>query len=160
MKKKWIATAVIVLLIFIVAVVIIRHATHRPARAIVDGTIECDEISISSKVPGRVQKLFVDEGMPVKPGDTLAILESREIDAKVEQSAAAYQSTLSRVSQAGTALKLQQLTFTDQLKEAQSQYNAHQEDIRQAEEGLNQAKANFKRNPTPTSASKACLPME
>lgn len=29
---------------------------------IVDGTIDCDEINVSSKVTGRIKDLFVDEG--------------------------------------------------------------------------------------------------
>jgi HlyD family secretion protein len=121
-------------------------ACHRPTAKpmVVDGTIECDEISVSSKVPGRIEKLFVDEGVTVKPGDSLVTLESKEIDAKVAQSAAMYESSQSRVSQAGTATKLQELTFVDQLNQAKAQYDARKEDIRQAEEGLNQAKANFK----------------
>ena len=57
------------------------------------------------RCPGRILDLLVDEGMTVTPGELLVTLESKEIDAKVEQTAAAYQSSLSRVSQAGTALK-------------------------------------------------------
>lgn len=145
MKKKILYGAMIVL-IAVGAVLLIASHQHKSTvhQSIVDGTIECDEISVSSKVPGRIQKLLVDEGMTVKPGDSLAILESHEIDAKVQQSTASYDSALARVSQAGTALKLQSLTYFDQLDEAQAQYAAREEDVRQAEENLNQAKANYK----------------
>jgi HlyD family secretion protein len=146
MKKKFIiAVAVSVLFIIGIGVAFaIRSHGHRAEQMIVDGTIECDEINVSSKVPGRILDLFVDEGMTVTPGELLVTLESKEIDAKVEQTAAAYQSSLSRVSQAGTALKFQELSFSDQLAGAQAQYDARKEEIRQAEENLNQAKANYK----------------
>jgi HlyD family secretion protein len=117
---------------------------HAPESIVVDGTIECDEISVSSKVPGRIDKLFVDEGVTVKPGDPVVTLESKEISANVEQKQAMFESSQSRIAQAGTSLSLQQLTFVDQLNQAKAQYDARNEDIRQAEEGLNQAKANYK----------------
>jgi HlyD family secretion protein len=143
MKKKRIAVIAVLACIVIGASVLVFHR-RTPENIVVDGTIECDEISVSSKVPGRIDKLLVDEGTPVKLGDSLVVLESKEIDAKVAQTAAMYESSQSRISQAGTTLKLQQLTYVDQLNQAKAQYDARHEDVHQAEEGLNQAKANFK----------------
>jgi HlyD family secretion protein len=144
MKNVRIAAISAAAIIVIVGLTAYWHHLRAATQTIVDGTIECDEINVSSKIPGRIEKLFVDEGTPVKPGDSLVILESREIDAKVEQSTAAYQSAMARVSQAGTALTLQQLTSADQLKGAQAQYNARLEDVHQAQENLNQAQAAYK----------------
>jgi len=110
---------------------------------IIDGNIDCDEINVSSKVPGRIKQLFVDEGTTVKPGDPVVMLESNEIDAKVDAASAAYQSSVARVAQAGTAVKFQRAAFIDQLDEAKAQYEARKEEVRQAEELLNQAKSNF-----------------
>jgi HlyD family secretion protein len=143
-KKIQIAAMIAAVIIVIAISAAMWHHHRATAQTVVDGTIECDEISVSSKIPGRIEKLFVDEGAPVKPGDQLAVLESRELDAKVEQSTAVYQSALSKASQAGTALTLQKLTYTDQLKAAQAQYDAHLEDIRQAQEGVNAAQAGYK----------------
>jgi HlyD family secretion protein len=143
-KKVWIAAILAAAIIFTVGLAAYSHHRRAAAQIIVDGTIECDEISVSSKIPGRIQKLFVDEGISVKPGDPLVILESRELDARVEQTTAAYQSALAKVSQADTAVTLQKLTYADQLKEAQAQYNARLEDVHQARENLNQAQAAYK----------------
>jgi HlyD family secretion protein len=110
---------------------------------IIDGNIDCDEINVSSKVPGRIKQLFVDEGTTLKPGDPVVILESSEIDAKVDAASASYQSSIARVAQSATAVKFQQATYVDQLDQAQANYNARKEDIRQAEENLNLAKSNF-----------------
>lgn len=144
MKNKRLVILAVVVLAAVGVAFVIPHHRHTPERIVVDGTIECDEISVSSKVPGRIDKLFVDEGAIVKPGDSLATLESKEIDAKVTQTNAMYESSQSRVSQAGTALKLQQLTYADQLNQAKAQYDARREDIHQAEQGVNQAKAGYK----------------
>jgi HlyD family secretion protein len=133
MKKTFVITAPVLFVIGIGVAFAVRSHGHRSEQMIVDGTIECDEINVSSKVPGRILDLRVDEGMKVTPGELLVTLESKEIDAKVEQTAAAYQSSLSRVSQAETALKFQGLSFSDQLAGAQAQYDARKEEIRQAE---------------------------
>jgi len=116
-----------------------RHADPM----IVDGTIDCDEVNVSSKVPGRIKQLFVDEGTTVKPGDPIIVLESQEIDSRVDAATAAYEASVMRVAQAETAVKFQKATFIDQLDQAKAQYDARREDIRQAEEGLNQAKADY-----------------
>jgi HlyD family secretion protein len=52
------------------------------------GTIEFDEIDISSLVGGRVTTLRVDEGDAVKAGDTLASLERGELEAAVDEQSA------------------------------------------------------------------------
>ena len=56
---------------------------------IIQGQAEADEYRVSSKVPGRILELRVQEGQPVKAGDTLAILEAPEVQAKMEQARAA-----------------------------------------------------------------------
>ena len=40
--------------------------------------------TIGSKVPGRVQRLFIEEGMKVKKGQLLAIIDHNEVDAQLE----------------------------------------------------------------------------
>ena len=52
------------------------------------GTIEFDEIDVSSLVGGRVKTLRVDEGDVVRAGDTLAVLERGELTAAVEEQSA------------------------------------------------------------------------
>lgn len=57
----------------------------------IQGEADITEVRISSKVPGRIEKFFVDEGDFVKKGDTLAILSAPDIQAKLSQAAAAEQ---------------------------------------------------------------------
>ncbi len=49
------------------------------------GIIETNEIDVASKIPGRIDTTFVKLGERVKKGDILAKLESKELDAKLEQ---------------------------------------------------------------------------
>jgi len=55
----------------------------------IQGQAEVTEYRVSSKVPGRIQQILVEEGQMVKAGDTLAILEAPEVRAKLSQAEAA-----------------------------------------------------------------------
>jgi len=45
------------------------------------GTVDANEVVVSSKIPGRIQTLFVDEGQDVKAGQLIAIIESEDLAA-------------------------------------------------------------------------------
>lgn len=90
-----------VLVVAIVAA--IGYFTLDRGENIIQGEVEVAEYRISSKVPGRILEIRVKEGDFVHAGDTVAILEAPEVNAKkaqaqsVEQAAAA----LSDMAQAG-----------------------------------------------------------
>lgn len=58
----------------------------------IQGKTEQDEISVVGKIPGRIDVLLANEGDFVKKGDTLAILDIPEVDAKRAQAAGAVES--------------------------------------------------------------------
>lgn len=45
------------------------------------GTVDANEVLISSKIPGRIQTLTVDEGQPVKAGQLIAVIEDQDLAA-------------------------------------------------------------------------------
>lgn len=55
----------------------------------IQGEVDADNYRVSSKLPGRVVKLYVKEGDYVHVGDTLAILQVPEMDAQEKVAAAA-----------------------------------------------------------------------
>jgi HlyD family secretion protein len=73
--------------IVIVCVVGIYTFNHREPE-IVQGQAEASEYRVSSKVPGRILKILVHEGQSVHAGDTLAILDTPDINAKQAQAEA------------------------------------------------------------------------
>lgn len=90
MKKKVNVTIVfaIVLLCIIAAVIIV--GVCQPERVeTIQGEAEMTDYRVSSKVPGRVKEIRVEEGDFVHAGDTLVILEAPDIMAKYGQASAA-----------------------------------------------------------------------
>ncbi|VTP98286.1 HlyD family secretion protein [Sphingobacterium daejeonense] len=55
-----------------------------------EGKIERDQIAVTTKIPGKIQKIFVEAGQNVHKGDTLVILELPEVDAKAIQAEGAF----------------------------------------------------------------------
>ena len=106
--------------IVIVCVVGIYTFNHREPE-IVQGQAEANEYRVSSKVPGRILKIMVQEGQYVKAGDTLAILDTPDINAKQAQAEA--------VLSAATA------------QNAKAQKGAREEEIQGAYEIWQKAKA-------------------
>ena len=47
-----------------------------------EGKIERDQLAVTTKIPGKIQRILVEEGQQVQKGDTLVILEFPEVDAK------------------------------------------------------------------------------
>lgn len=79
----------------------------------IEGRIKRNTISITGKVPGRIIELRVKEGEFVKAGDTLAVLELPEVDAKMAQAEGAVVSADAqyKMSQKGaTDLQIKQLS--------------------------------------------------
>ncbi|HKS74462.1 MAG TPA: efflux RND transporter periplasmic adaptor subunit [Terriglobales bacterium] len=52
------------------------------------GTVDANQVVVSPQIQGRISKLLVDEGTPVKQGDLIAVLDPSELEAQ-ERAAAA-----------------------------------------------------------------------
>ncbi len=78
------AFAVIVLMVCLVGII----AFNRRESTMMQGQAEATEYRVSSKVPGRILEIRVHEGQKVNKGDTLAVLEAPDIEAKLAQAEA------------------------------------------------------------------------
>ena len=56
---------------------------------VIQGEVDANEVRVSSKIPARIQSFKVEEGQMVKEGDTLVLLSSPELYAKLQQAEAA-----------------------------------------------------------------------
>lgn len=72
------------IIIFSLILVFISCQKDKKAN-VIQGKIEKEQIAVVSKVPGKILKIFVKEGDLVQKGDTLALLDIPEVDAKKSQ---------------------------------------------------------------------------
>ena len=76
-------------LLGVMAMVILVGIFLPKPREVLQGQAETSDYRISSKVPSRVKELRVKSGDRVKAGDTLVIMDSPEVEAKMMQAEAA-----------------------------------------------------------------------
>ena len=80
---------------------------------IIQGEMEVEEYRVSGKVPGRILQLRAKEGDMVRAGDTLAIIEAPEVEAKMAQARSAVDaaSALEQMAQNGARKEQVQAAF-------------------------------------------------
>lgn len=81
--------AFVVLVVIVLGITVIGFFFMKPEPEVVQGEVEVNELRVSGKVPGRVAKFLVTEGQMVRQGDTLVLLDSPEVEAKLLQAKAA-----------------------------------------------------------------------
>lgn len=90
MRKKVNVTIVFaIVLLCIIAAVIVAGVCQPDRVETIQGEAEMTDYRVSSKVPGRVKEIRVEEGDFVHAGDTLVVLEAPDIMAKYGQANAA-----------------------------------------------------------------------
>ena len=86
-------TAVAAVLAFIVFMIIdkniLNKSDNEESFGIGNGRLETTQINISSKIPGRLLEVYVQEGDMVEKGQVLAKLDTDELEARLK-SAQAY----------------------------------------------------------------------
>ena len=81
----------------------------------IQGQVEVSEYRVSSKVPGRILEMRVKEGDFVKAGDTLAILDAPEVQAKMEQARSAENAAAAQQEMANNGARQEQVQGAYQL---------------------------------------------
>lgn len=68
--------------------------SYHPTTLELQGQVEAETIQVATKVPSRIEEIYVKEGQHVKKGQILVRLYSPEVETKKQQAAAALQSAL------------------------------------------------------------------
>lgn len=91
MKNIYLATTIITLLL---------SGCNTPQKNNIQGKIEREQLGVVAKIPGKIIDIRVQEGELIKKGDTLAILDIPEVDAKKNQAKGAVESATAQYEMA------------------------------------------------------------
>ncbi len=108
MKGKRILRLIPILIIAVITIVAMSYL-FRSEEQYWQGQAEAKQISIAPKIPGRVEKIAVQEGQSVQKGDLLLSIETPEINAKLEQANAAHQAAEAQLAKANAGARSQQI---------------------------------------------------
>lgn len=80
LRRGFIALVIVIILIFVIGIYV-----NRPEPIIIQGEAVATEVRVSGKVPGRIKLFLTQEGKQVHAGDTVVIIDSPELTAKLDQ---------------------------------------------------------------------------
>jgi HlyD family secretion protein len=97
------------------------------------GTVEATELTVASKVPGRITQLLAEEGSEVTAGQVIARLDAAEMDAMLAQARASVDAARARLAQAERALSVQRRQTDAAVAQAEAQVEVARVRVHQAE---------------------------
>lgn len=112
MRKISKALPIIPLLIIVVWVGVSFWQAYEPQQHMLQGQIEAQQYTISSKVPGRIDEVFVQKGDEVVQGQKIFTLVSPELNAKLEQAKANQQAASAMADDAKKGARQQEVEAT------------------------------------------------
>jgi len=82
MRKRIVLAVVILLVLAVVLYEIVLHTRSGDNVLVVSGRVEANETELSARIPGRLSKVLIDDGVKVKKGEAVALLEDEELRSK------------------------------------------------------------------------------
>lgn len=129
----------------VVALIYYFVSTPRSKDLVLIGTVDSNQVIVSSQVGGRITKLLVDEGTQVKQGDPIAILDPSELQAQERAAAANIASLRSKVAETRATKAATQGTTSSNVANAQARLQATRAQLLQAEAMLQRVQSDSQR---------------
>jgi multidrug resistance efflux pump len=121
-------------------------STDRSSDLVLIGTVDANQVVVSPKISGRIERLAVDEGTEVKVGDTIAVLDSQELTADRQAAEALLVSLRHQVSQTRATEQQTAGETSSGVVNAQARLRAAQATLLQAQADLQRIEGDTRRN--------------
>ncbi len=119
--------------------------TDRSSDLVLIGTVDANQVIVSSKITGRIEKLTVEEGTPVKEGELIATIDKGELLAQKNAAQATLASLQSQVSGSRYNEKQAAGETENNLANARATLSAANASLAEAQANLEQQRLNTQR---------------
>jgi len=109
------------------------------------GTVDSNQVIVSAQVEGRIQKLLVDEGTPVKAGDLIAVLDPSELQAQEAAASATIASLEHKVTEMQHTEESTSGSTSSDVANAQAKLSAAKAQLLQAQATLDRTESDSRR---------------
>ena len=109
------------------------------------GTVDANQVIVSPQIAGRIAKLLVDEGTPVKQGDLIAVLDPAELQAQVQAANSTIASLRSKVDEMSATQQATQGSTTSSVANAQARLQSARAQLLQAQATLQRVQSDSQR---------------
>jgi multidrug resistance efflux pump len=132
-------------IIFLIALAYYFLSTPSNKDLVLIGTVDSNQVIVSPQIQGRLQKLLVDEGTPVKTGDLLAVIDPAELKTQEAAAAANITSLRSKVSEMRYTEQSTKGSTTSDVANAQAKLQSMKSQLAQAEATLQRTESDSRR---------------
>lgn len=119
--------------------------TNRSGDEVLIGVVDANNVVVSAKILGRIERLAVDEGTPVKQGDLIAVIDSGELKAAKAAAETTISSYRARVSQARSGAVQAEAETASTLANAKARLAGAQSSYTQAQADLERVRSDASR---------------
>jgi HlyD family secretion protein len=120
-------------MVFFVSLGFYFFSTRGTSDVVLIGTVDANQVIVSSKVAGRIERLLVDEGQSVKQGELIAEIDKADLIAQRDAARAELESLRSQVRQSGQSYASTHGDTDAQIKNAEATLKAAQATLEESQ---------------------------
>jgi HlyD family secretion protein len=132
-------------IIFVIAASYYFFSTDHSRDMVLIGTVDSNQVIVSAQVEGRIQKLLVDEGTPVKAGDLIAVLDPSEMQAQEAAATATITSLQHKVTEMQHTEESTSGSTTSDVANAEAKVSSAKAQLMQAKATLERTESDSRR---------------
>ena len=132
-------------IIFVIAATYYYFSTDHSRDLVLIGTVDSNQVIVSAQVEGRIEKLLVDEGTPVKTGDLIAVLDPSELQAQEAAATANITSLEHRVNEMQHTERSTTGSTTSDVANAEAKLSSAKAQLLQAQAALDRTASDSRR---------------
>jgi HlyD family secretion protein len=137
--------AILLGIIFVIAAVYYFFSADHSRDLVLIGTVDSNQVIVSAQVSGRLQKLLVDEGTPVKAGDLIAVLDASELQTQEAAAAAATTSLQNKVAEMQHTEQSTSGSTSSDVANARARLSSAKAQLMQAQASLDRTQSDSRR---------------
>lgn len=132
-------------IIFVISLIYYVFSADHSKDLVLIGTVDSNQVIVSAQVEGRIQKLLVDEGTPVKAGDLIAVLDPSELKTQDAAAAATITSLQNKVAEMEHTEKSTSGSTSSDVANARAKLSSAQAQLMQARATLDRTESDSRR---------------
>ncbi len=136
---------ILISIILVIALFYYYFSTPSNRDLVLIGTVDSNQVIVSPQVGGRISRLLVDEGTPVKQGELIALLDPSELEAQARAAAATISSLQHKVSEMRSTEQATAGSTSSSVVNAQAKLQSTRAQLAQAEATLVRTESDSRR---------------
>lgn len=132
-------------IVFVIAAIYYLFSADHSKDLVLIGTVDANQVIVSAQVEGRIQKLLVDEGTPVKAGDLIAVLDPSELETQEAAAAATITSLQHKVSEMQSTAQSTSGSTSGDVANAQAKLSSAKAQLAQSKAALDRTASDSRR---------------